>query len=386
MAAIDAAPGAHDGVFGRLWARVQVLRERLLADPRVLRRLAAFPLTRPAARRHARALFDLCAGFVYSQILDACVRLRLFDVLAQAPRTPAELAGELGVERDAAEMLLESAAALGLVEHRAGGRYGLGVLGAALRANPGVTAMIEHHRLLYPDLADPVALLRREQPATALSKFWGYVGPGDPAALPAGHVASYSALMSASQQLVADEVLDAYSLRGHRTLLDVGGGEGTFLVAAAARHAALKLVLFDLPAVAERARQRFAQAGLADRATALGGDFHVDPLPAGADVVSLVRVCFDHPDERVLALLRRVHAALPPGGTLLVAEPMADAPGAERVGAAYFGWYLWAMGKGRPRSAAALGALLRAAGFRAVVEKRTRTPLQAGLVVARKAI
>ncbi len=50
---------------------------------------------------------------------------------------------------------------------------------------------------------------------------------------------------------------------------------------------------------------------------------------------------------------RRAHDALPPGGTLLIAEPMAGTPGAEAMGDAYFGLYLWAMGSGRPRSAAA---------------------------------
>ena len=44
-------------------------------------------------------------------------------------------------------------------------------------------------------------------------------------------------------------------------------------------------------------------------------------------------------------------AALPPGGTLLLAEPMAGTPGAEPVGDAYFGFYLLAMGSGRPAHA-----------------------------------
>jgi len=76
--------------------------------------------------------------------------------------------------------------------------------------------------------------------------------------------------MAASQALIAGEVLDAYDLRRHRCLLDVGGGDGSFLIAAAARAPALRLMLFDLPPVAERARTRFAAAGL-DRARAIGG-------------------------------------------------------------------------------------------------------------------
>ena len=61
------------------------LRNRFLASPRFQRWASSFPLTRPIARRRARALFDLCAGFVYSQVLQACVRLRLFDALNRRP-------------------------------------------------------------------------------------------------------------------------------------------------------------------------------------------------------------------------------------------------------------------------------------------------------------
>ena len=62
--------------------RLYGLYERLLGNPRFQRWAASFPLTRPLARARARGLFDLCAGFVYSQVLLACVRLDLFDVLA----------------------------------------------------------------------------------------------------------------------------------------------------------------------------------------------------------------------------------------------------------------------------------------------------------------
>ena len=358
------------------------LRDRLLANQRFVRWATAFPLTRPVARRRARALFDLVAGFVYSQTLLACVRLRLFDHLAEGPQSAAALAHRLGLSPDATATLLDAAVALELVDRRAGDRYGLGPLGGALRANPGVVAMIEHHTLVYRDLADPVALLRREGPPTELSRFWSYAVAERPAEVDAGVAATYSALMSASQQLIADEILDAYPLRGHRCLLDVGGGEGTFLLAVAERAPHLELMLFDLPPVAARAQARFDERGLAGRARAFGGNFKTDPLPAGADVVSLVRVAFDHADETVLDILRAARRAMAPGTTLLLAEPMAETPGAEPVGAAYFGWYLWAMGPGRPRTPARLGALLEQAGFTAIRPRRTRNPLQVGLLVA----
>jgi demethylspheroidene O-methyltransferase len=142
-------------------------------------------------------------------------------------------------------------------------------------------------------------------------------------------------------------------------------------------------LLFDLPAVAARASDRFAALGLAARAGTTGGDFHRDPLPAGADIVSLVRVLHDHDDREALAILRVVHAALPPGGTLLVAEPMTGDKVADPVGA-YFGFYLMAMGSGRPRQPDEIAGLLKTAGFGDIRQRKTRQPLLTRLISARR--
>jgi demethylspheroidene O-methyltransferase len=190
--------------------------------------------------------------------------------------------------------------------------------------------------------------------------------------------------MAATQPLVAEQVLDAYDVGRHRRLLDVGGGDGAFLRAVAAVAPALELGLFELPPVAARAREACAAAGLSARVATYEGSFLEDALPGGADLVSLVRVCFDHDDAVVRGLFTRIHAALPPGGTLLIAEPMTGLPGAERVGSVYFGFYLLAMRSGRPRSPSEFSKLLQDSGFRDVVTHRVANPLQTGLITARR--
>jgi len=357
-------------------------RDRLLASPRFQRWAASFPLTRPIARRRASAVFDLCAGFVYSQILLACVRLGVLRLLSAGPLPLSTIAARLVLPEEAAQRLLDSAAALRLLERRGPRRYGLGPLGAAVLANPGIGAMVEHHTLFYEDLRDPVALLRGQRHDTRLGRYWSYAVARTPVELEAGQVAGYSALMAASQSLVAAEVLDAYPFASHRCLLDVGGGEGGFLAEAGSRCQGLRLMLFDLPAVVERARRRLAEAGMADRASVHGGDFHRTALPRGADLISFVRVLHDHDDPAALALLRAAHAALPPGGRVLIAEPMAATPGAEAMGDAYFGWYLMAMRSGRPRSAAEISDLLTQAGFARVRISHTRQPLLVSVLSA----
>lgn len=364
--------------------RYLAIRDRWLSSPRFQRWAAAFPVTRPTARRRARALFDVCAGFVYSQILFACVRLKLFDLLATGPHTIEQITARLHLPLASAERLLEAAVSLRLVEKRGTGRFGLGSLGAALIGNPAVTAMIEHHRLLYADLGDPVGLLRGDRHQTELAKYWAYCASDNPALLSCARTAHYTSLMADSQPLVAAEVLDAYPLHKHRCLMDVGGGDGSFLIAAAKRYAELRLILFDLPGVAERAAQRFAAEGLTARSQTVGGDFLRQNLPDGADVLSLIRVVHDHNDDGATAILRAAHRALPPKGVLLLAEPMIGTPGAEPVGDAYFGFYLLAMGRGRPRTAQELQRMLTNAGFVRTQLVQTRQPLQSRLIVARR--
>lgn len=361
--------------------RIYALRDRCLENPRFQRFCSAFPLTRHIANREAQGLFDLCAGFVYSQILSACVELGLFDLLRKGPLSSRELALRMSLPEDAAIRLLRAAVALRLVERRSGGRFGLGMLGAAFNGNPAIAAMIRHHAMLYRDLRDPVALLRGEV-QTELQRYWAYADADRRHDPDAGDVVSYSALMTASQALISDDVLSAYPLRSHRCLLDVGGGEGAFVTAAAARYPNLRVKLFDLPAVAGRAHAGFESRGFGNRAEAFGGSFLSDPLPRGADIISLVRVLHDHDDAAVMQVLRAVRDALPDGGVILVAEPLAGTAGAEAMGDGYFGFYLLAMGQGRPRTASELSDMLGKAGFVRVRQHKTRRPLLTGVMTA----
>ena len=276
---------------------------------------------------------------------------------------------------------------LRLVESRRDERFGLGPLGAPMASSRAITAMVEHHAVLYADLTDPVALLRGTPSAdasTRLGAVWGYAAHPRPDALADERIAGYSALMSASQSLVADQILDAYPLARHRRLLDVGGGEGGFAITVARRYPHLTATVFDLPAVAARAAERLQREGMQDRVAAIGGDFIRDALPAGADVVTLVRVVHDHDDAVVVGLLRAVHAALADGGVLLIGEPMSGTAGAEAMGDAYFGMYLLAMGSGRPRTPTELASMLAQAGFRRTRLLSTSLPLQTRLIAAFK--
>lgn len=355
---------------------------RLVARPGFQRWAAHFPFTRGRARADGQALFNVVQGFVQSQSLMALVELQIFERLRGGPESSETLGRATGVPADRMNILLQSGAAMKLLKRRRNGEFGLARQGAALLGVPGLQAMIRHHKAFYRDLEDPVALLRGPD-HTELSQFWPYVFGAAQVEDP--EVAqTYSDLMTQSQVLVAQDTLRQVDFRGVTRLLDIGGGTGGFLRAVAAKEPSLALSLFDLEHVVATAPEAFASAGLEGRASIHAGSFRDDPLPTGADAISLIRVLYDHADETVEALLVKVYDALPPGGRLIVSEPMGGGSKPDISGDVYFAFYTMAMQTGRARSAQEIEAKCRAVGFDQFEMPKPLRPYVTRVLTARK--
>src|SRR6056297_1848541 len=357
MAVQDAAPAPRRPRAG--------LIARLLANPGFQSLASRLPLSRGIARRDGAALFDVVQGFVQSQVLFALIELDILRRLyTHGPQAPEALARAAAIPSDRMAHLLQAGAALDLLKRRQIGRFALARRGAALLGVPGLEAMIRHHRAFYADMADPVALLRGEG-ETELARFWPYVfGTGGDIAPDVAE--RYSDLMAQSQVLVAEDVLRMIPLRGVRRLMDVGGGSGVFVSHVARRYPQMALSVFDLPEVIPDARKRLGSGALDGRVICCAGSFREGPLPTGADAMSLIRVLYDHDDDTVTDLLAKAYTALPPGGRLIVSEPMSGGAKPDPICDVYFAFYTMAMGTGRTRSAARIAELCEAAGFHQV--------------------
>jgi len=365
-----------------LAARLRLWRSGLIASPGFRRLVARLPLLRRIANRKANGLFRLTTGFVHSRLLGACVRFGIFDLLADRGLSTAALADAAGLAPARLRLLLEQAQRLDLVIEVEPDLWMLDDAGAVIAGDPGLAAMILHHDMFHRDLDRLEDLLAGTASETELSRFWAYARGGTVGSLAEEEVAPYSALMRQSQAMMADAILAAHDFSSYRRLLDLGGGDGAFLAAAGAAYPRLELLLFDLPAVAERARQHLAEQGLAGRSGIVGGDFHTDTLPDAADAVILIRILCDHDDEAVRHLLSRLYQTLQPGTTIIIAEAMAGPSDGAKLAAVYFSLYFLAMGSGRCRSAQAIRALLTEAGFRAPRIQACANPLLATIVSA----
>jgi acetylserotonin O-methyltransferase len=166
-------------------------------------------------------------------------------------------------------------------------------------------------------------------------------------------------------RLSSPAVVAAFDLSRFRRLVDVGGGSGHLAEAAHERYPQLQAAVFDLPKVAEMFPGTIA------------GDFFADPLP-NADLYSLGRILHDWSEEKIPRLLKKIHAALPDGGGLLIAEKILEP---DYVSGHMQSLNMLIVTEGRERSAAEYEALLRAAGFSKVDSRRTGAPLDAILAI-----
>jgi demethylspheroidene O-methyltransferase len=369
-----------DGVHQRM--------DQWLTHPRLHRWALSNPLSRWLMRRRTTQIFDLMSGFVYSQVLLSCVRLNIFTTVQQAPVTLDELAARTQLPAAALQRLVLSAVALQLLEPRGRERIGLGPLGAPIAAHAGIRAMIEHNSLLYRDMAEPTAFLR-DAWTGHMAEYWPYAHATTDAQVQsaqASDVDRYSELMAASQTFVIEEVLNTVAFGDARCVLDVGAGKGRFVAELARRQPQLQFKLFDLPQVLALARQNHAAQGLQAPVKYHPGSFFHDELPAGADWVTLIRVAHDHPDASVRTIFRKIFCALPVGGTLVLAEPMAQEDGSDANASsdAYFHFYLLAMGAGRLRRPSELTRMLRECGFVHVELLPNAMPIHTRILIARK--
>jgi ubiquinone/menaquinone biosynthesis C-methylase UbiE len=152
---------------------------------------------------------------------------------------------------------------------------------------------------------------------------------------------------------------------GVQKLVDVGGGDGSLLVALLDKHPTIHGVLFDLPQVVETARERIRAAGLASRCEIIAGSAF-DGVPENADGYMLSRVLHDWDDERALAILRNCRRAIASEGKLFVVErilPDRFEPSEVAQSVAMTDLTMMVMTGGRERSRAEFRALLEDARF-----------------------
>jgi SAM-dependent methyltransferase len=228
------------------------------------------------------------------------------------------VAAALGADARGVELLLNAAAALGLLEKHEGSFSNSSLAGGCLApGGPGtMAASLRLQRAFYQRwgrLADAVRSGRRPEEDRRDEK------AGD-------WVRNFVYGLYDMARPVAPTVAEAMALPADRPLrlIDVGGGHAAYSLALARRYPLLTATVFELPAVVPYAREIIAQAGLAGRVSVQAGDFQQEGLGRGYDVALVFGVLNGEPLEGRPVLIRKVYECLNPGGLIVLRDFVLD--------------------------------------------------------------
>jgi O-methyltransferase domain/Dimerisation domain len=298
-------------------------------------------------------IWNLLRGALASRAVAIVADLGVADALAAGPRPVAELARETGADADILHRLLRALASDGIFAETEPRVFRNTEASEVLRRGNGWNDFAHLFGGVWHRTAGDLAATTGEPPFRSLfgTDFWDWL---------AQHPEERAAFDRAMEQGWEGRVerIAAVDWRGDETVVDVGGGNGSFLIHLLSRHPGLRGIVFDLPET-NRDEPALARAGI----EFVTGDFF-ERLPHG-DVYVLATILHDWDDERAAAILRSIRASAPPHARLVVVETVVE-PGNEPHGAKWLDLLMLALFHGRERDEAQWRALLAAGGFEPV--------------------
>lgn len=266
-------------------------------------------------------------AFTKSRVILTAVELDLFTLLDTKPAGAGEIAADLGLDPRGLTRVLDLLTAIGLFDKR-GDLY-----------HPTETGRLYSSK--HPETVLPMA-----QHLCRLWETWGHLteivrhgaNPDEKPGLPLSEEArrAFIGAMHVVGAPLSKEIAASLDLSRYRRLLDIGGASGTYTMAFLRENPKLTAVLFDLAPVIPMARERLEAEGLLSRVELVAGDFYADELPTGCDLALLSAIIHQNSPEENVALYRKVHRVLEPGGALLVRDHVMDESRTGPLGGAMF--------------------------------------------------
>ena len=263
-------------------------------------------------------------AFAEAKIVLAAIELGLFTHLSAAPATQDELCTALGLHPRAARDFLTALACTGLIE-REGDKYANSAAADRYldKAKPayGGAFLERANRMMYPAWTNLTGLIRTGDPQLAgredqVAAFEKMMADPD-------HLRNFLRMMDAVSGPLAPELAAKFDWSEYRTVVDVGGARGNLLAQVLTAHPHLSGKVFDLPPIGPLFDEHIATFGLTDRASFAAGDAFKDELPA-SDVVITGHVLHDWAPAERAELVRRMAAAVNPGGALLIYDMLLE--------------------------------------------------------------
>ena len=288
-----------------------------------------------------------------------------FDFFTWLARNPTDVAGvcrAFDFHQRPVDVMLTLFCAMGLIEKRAGifcvtemTREHL-VSGSQWNLGPYFASLKER-----PVCRDFVTILRTDKPAN-----WGsYQDEKEWARAMEGveFAEGFTAAMDCRGVFLGQSLARKVELSKYSRLLDIGGGSGIYACAIASHYSHLKAAVLERSPVDGIASRKIVERGLTERVGVLNGDFFADPLPAGFDAHLFSNVLHDWDEAAVKRLLSKSHAAMEPGGILIIHDMHLNSDKTGPLPVASYSALLMAVTEGRCYSVSEMELWLKESGF-----------------------
>jgi O-methyltransferase domain/Dimerisation domain len=323
------------------------------------------------------AMLRMISGFRVSRAIYVAAKLGVADLLKGGPKSSEELAQLTGTHAPSLYRVMRALASAGLFGQDEQGRFTLTPVAETLRSDVpnslrawAILVLGEEHYEAWGDLMHSV---RTGEPA--FEHVFG-MGVFQYEAQHPEHAKIFDEAMANLTGVYNAAVLANYPFSTIDKLIDVGGGDGRLIVTILQANPEMTGVVFDLPHVAEKAKQRIADAGLVGRCEVVTGDALVS-VPSGGDAYILSRVVNSFDNQRAIVILQNCHRTITHNSKVLLVErvlPDRVEHSNQAQGSVMSDLnMLVMMSGGRERTAKEHRALLESAGFALIKVTPTRS-------------
>ncbi len=309
------------------------------------------------------AMLQMTSGYWISQSIYAAAKLGIPDLLKSGPKSCEELASSTGTKARSLYRVMRALAQVGVFAEKQEGSFSLTPLSNCLQSD-------------VPGSVRALAILFGEEQYKAWGDILYSVKTGESSfehlfGMPVFQYyaqnpeaeKTFNAAMTSGSDAEKAAVVQTYDFSTIHKLVDIGGGQGSFISSILKANPNLKGVLFDLPSVVEGAKDVLSAEGVTDRCEVVGGSFY-ESVPSGADAYILKHVLHDWDDETSLTILKNCYKALQENGKILVVEQVVP-PGNEPALAKFMDVNMMMLHPGGcERTEAEYKALFEAAGFK----------------------
>jgi O-methyltransferase domain/Dimerisation domain len=317
-----------------------------------------------AQRDAATALLRMIWGTHISRAVYVAAELGIADLLADGPLSSDELARRTGTHQPSLYRVLRLLAALGVFAQDDSATFSLTVVGDRLRtdAPAGLRSWATFLDAIdavrgFEHILDTVRTGRSGFEVAHRTALFEWLDRHPEKS------AEFDAAMSERTAAFAPSVATGHDFSDTRTVVDLGGGHGTLLLEILRRHPHLEGVLFELPAVANRARAEIEKADVADRCEVIAGNFF-RRFPEGGDCYILANVLHDWNDSEATAILTNCRRAMGKHGSVLIVERRIPQTDGDPIPALLSDINMLVITGGRERTDDEYAQLLEAAGLR----------------------